>query len=312
MSLYLGHTTAELLLDALPVEEMEAADNGSLKNCVASRSAMSHLDLHLLEDLPKPYDVLVSSSSELRRWPGVRCHRCPTDLPPKSFIEIAPDVYVASPELCFVLRAQELSLAKTMMLGSRYCGTFALDTRQPSGLRQRSAISTPERLISYAGAAYRLKGSRRAKTAALHVGVGSASPMESATHLLLTLPKRLGGYAFKSPSLNYAVPLNARARRIAGKSYIVIDAFWPDFDYGLEYQGRFSHASDRDIASDIARQLAADADGITLQMVTSRQFLDPAQRRYLVQKIAAHINERIPRQKGFQTRNDALAQELFT
>jgi hypothetical protein len=312
MPLYLGHTTAELLLDALPVEEMEAADAVLLENCVASRSAMSHLDLHLLEDLPKPYDVLVSSSCELRRWSGVRCHRCPTDLPPRSFIEIAPEVFVTSPELCFVLRAQELSLAKTMMLGSRHCGTFALDARQPSGLRRRSPISTPERLITYAEATYRLRGSRRAKIAALHVGVGSASPMESATRLLLSLPRHLGGYAFKSPSLNYTVPLNARARQIAGKSYIVIDAFWPDFDYGLEYQGHFSHTSNEDIANDIARQLAADADGITLQMVTSRQFLDPAQRRYLVQKIAKHINERIPRQKGFQTRNDALAHELFT
>lgn len=312
MPLYLGHTTAELLLDALPVEELDTADTGPLQNCIASRSAMSHLDLHLLEDLPKPYDVLVSSSSELRRWPGVRCHRCPTDLPPGSFVEIAPEVFVASPELCFVLRAQDLNLAKTMLLGSRYCGTFALDEREPSGLRQRSPLCTPERLITYADACHRLRGSRQAKTAALHIAAGSASPMESATQLLLTLPKHLGGYAFKAPCLNYTVSLNGRARKIAGKDYIVIDVYWPDFDYGLEYQGRFSHSSDDDIASDIARQLAADADGIILQMVTSGQFLDPAQRQYVVQKIAGNIGEQIPRQKGFQDLNDALARELFT
>lgn len=119
MPLFLGHTTAERLLDEIPVEQMKSYYEGPVENCLASQAALSKLDLQLLEDIEKPYDVLVSSSNEMRRWSDVRCHRCPRDLPHRAFIEIADDVYVASPALCMVLRAQELSLQKTMLLGSR-------------------------------------------------------------------------------------------------------------------------------------------------------------------------------------------------
>lgn len=311
MPLYLGHTTAIQLLDALPTEQLTYASESSLRHCAASKKALSELDLSLLANARQPFDVLISSPNELRRWPKVRCHKCPSELPTHSFIEIARDVYLASPELSFVLYAQNHTLAQTIVLGSRYCGTFALDASSPTGTRERKPIATPDGLRTYARSCYRLAGGKKAQRAAELIIPGSASPMESACSLVFYLSTRLGGYGFKDPCLNYVCPLDEKEQLMTGKSFLRFDVYWPDYDFGLEYQGKQSHSESQNIADDIARQLAAEHHGKTLQMVTKQQFTNTEQRLFLAQKVAQHIGEHVPAGKTFLERNETLIKELF-
>ena len=311
MPLYLGHTTARQLIDVLPVETMHYADTTSVRNSIASKSGISQLNLHLPEGVDTPYDVLISDRNEYRGWSGVRCHKCPQELPDHSFIEISQDVFLASPKLCFVLYAQHHSLAQTIVLGSQYCGTYALDKTSTTGIRERKTLTTPEELRSYARSCVRLAGAKKAQRAAELIVTHSASPMESKAALLFCLPTRLGGFGFRKPELNYQYYLGDVARSMTGKAFLRFDIFWPDFDFGLEYQGEDAHSESQRISDDIARQLAAEYHGKVLQMITKQQLVNTEQRLFLARKVGAHIGQRIPNEESFLKRNEILVQKLF-
>ena len=68
MSLFIGHKTAELLLDSPGAASFTPADDVALEHCWASRSDLSAIDLSELMDVPTPYDVLVSRREEKRFW----------------------------------------------------------------------------------------------------------------------------------------------------------------------------------------------------------------------------------------------------
>lgn len=310
MPLYFGHRTAELLLDRL--DALPAPSIGSeFDNCCACRSDFKDFDLSVLDGIPQPYDILTSSTKDLRKWKGIRCHLCQTPLPAGSFIEISPDVFVASPPLCLILRAQELSLAQTIALGERLCGTFALDRKKRSRIRRRAPLISLEDLRSYIDRCSRVKGIARAQRAASLMLEGSASPMETISRLAFCLPKRLNGFGLPSPRMNYEMTLSQTAQELIDKSYIRIDLCWPDQGFGLEYQGKYVHGSPSAIERDVARQLAAERMGIELQMVTIEQIRNQAQRLTIAHKIASRLGITISTDQAFLTANQRLVDDLL-
>lgn len=311
MPLFLGHATAELVLDKPWVESLSPAADQMLEHCAASRIELSRLDLQPLEGIPLPYDVLVSSPQEARTWGGVRCHLCRAPLPLGSFLEISPELFVASPALTFVQRAAKLSLAQTVALGARLCGTFALDRDSGSGVRERAPLVTPDDLQLYVNHCQHVNGIKRARRTLPLILPNAASPMEAITALVYCLPPRHGGFGFPVPQLNYEQTLRPSAQRLVGKDCIRIDIYWSDHQFGLEYQGKFAHSSHTSIAADIARQLAAEQMGIELQMLTIEQIRDQGQRLAIARKIACRLGAQIPAGRTFLVANQRLVDELL-
>ena len=311
MPLFLGHRTAELLLEKPEVDSLSPSIDQGFEHCWASRSDLNHLNLSLLDDIPRPFDVLVSSPREMRRWENVSCHLCQAPLPSGAFLQLAQDVFVASPALCLIQRAQELSLARTVVLADRFCGTYALSKNRLSGIRERRPIATQEELLSFIDRCSRIKGIARAQRAATLTLEGSASPMESISRLVFCLPRRLGGYGLSLPQMNYEITLSSQARRIVGKDFIRIDLYWKEFGFGIEYQGKLSHSTLADISDDIARQLAARRMGIELQFITIGQIRDREQRMEVARLIAGRIGESISSDRAFQISNQQLVNELI-
>ncbi|MBR3234279.1 MAG: hypothetical protein IKG11_01550 [Atopobiaceae bacterium] len=311
MPIFLGHRTAELILDKHFDEPLQTVEDQSLDHCWSSQLDLSQLDLTPLTDIPLPFDVLVTNPNSLTKWSGVRCHLCSPNLPYASFLEITPDIYVSSPAFCLIQRARELTLAQTIALASRFCGNYALDKTEPSGIRQRQPLTTPEELLSYTNHCKGIKGVKRARRAASLAFPNSASPMETISMLVYCLPTRLYGLGLSTPAMNYEQTLSPKAKRLIGTDFIRIDLYWRQHRFGLEYQGRYSHTSDTDIANDIARQLAAKAMGIDLQMLTIEQLRNPYQRLAIAQTIATHTGEGLPATKHILGANQRLIEELL-
>lgn len=312
MPLFLGHSTAEFILDRPHAGRLVPALDQSLEHCWASRRDISQADLGMIADVPLPLDVLVSSNEDRRRWEGIRCHVCPPDLPATAFLEVAPDIFVSSPALCLIQRAQQLSLAQTIALGSRFCGTYALDRQRPTGIRERLPIASIEDLRTFIDRCPPTKGLKRARRASSLILQNSASPMETVTALVLCLPHRLGGLGLPLPQLNYEVTLHADARKLTAKRFIRIDLYWRDCLFGIEYQGLYAHDSAGGIAADIARQLAAEAMGIELCMVTIEQIREREQRLAVARKVATRLGVPFAPRDDLLIANQHLVDDLLT
>ena len=309
MPLYLGHTTAQRILEHPGIEKLPRSDASHLEHCLAARCDLAQLDLSPLAELPTPLDVLISSRNQARYWSGITCHRCPEHLPAGAFLELTSDLYIASPELLFVLRAQELSLPQAIDLGCWLCGTFGYNAKgKPI---ERLPLTSPDRLRTFVEHCPRMDGIQTARRALGFVIPNAASPMEAACAIPFYLPRRLGGFGLPTPELNYYIPLPPHAAAIAGKECIYIDVYWKDYRFGCEYQGEETHGLYSALRSDIARQLAAEETHIELQMMTIDQIRDQNQRLAVARKIARHLGTEIKVDDGFMKRNQAMVDMLL-
>ena len=312
MQIIFGHRTAELLLDKQYIELLTPSFDQELDLGGANKDALEIVVPDYLEDIPRPYDVLVPAWERKRVGSGIKCHLCRQDLPANSFIHLGDNVFVASPQLCFVQRATEYTLAQTVAFGARLCGAFALDKSQPSGIRQRSPLITLEDLRTYVNSCPRMHGIVRARRALELIPEGSASPMETITQMVFCFSRRLRGLGLPKPQMNYVEPISQVARGMIDKDFIRIDLYWPDAAFGLEYQGQFAHSSPTKIASDIARQLAAERMGIELQMLTIEQIRSESQRLMIARKIADHLGVPLDIDKKLLVQNQRLVDELLS
>jgi hypothetical protein len=285
------------------------SDVSRLEHCLAGKADLTQLDLSPLEQLPKPLDVLVSSRSQIRCWSGVRCHYCPEHLPAGAFIELTGDIYVASPELLYILRSRELSFPQTVDLGCWLCGTFCYSDKDKP--LERPQITTPDRLRTFVERCSNMAGVKNARRAVDWVISKAASPMEAACAIPFYLPRRLGGFGFPVPELNYRIDLSPAEAAIAGKQLIYIDVYWRDVGFGFEYQGEEVHGTYAALRSDIARQLAAEEHHINLQMMTIDQLREESQRLAVARKVARYFGVDLDLNDAFVRRNQAMVDRLL-
>ncbi len=309
MPLYLGHSTAQRILERPEIVGLPRSDVSRLEHCFSGKTDLAQLDLSPLKDVSEPFDVLVNSPKQVRRLPNYRYHQCPEHLPAGAFIELANDIYVASPELLFVLRSRELSFPQAVDLGCRLCGTFCYE--ENGNILKRQRITTPERLQTFVECCGHIAGIKRARRAVNWVIPNAASPMEPSCAIPFYLSRRLGGFGFPIPELNYQINLSPAEAAIAGKKKIFIDVYWRDFGFGFEYQGKNTHGTYDALRSDIARQLAAEEHHIDLQMMTIDQLSEESQRLAVARKMARYFGVSLDLNNDFVRRNQAMVDQLL-
>jgi len=312
MQIFFGHKTAEHVLNQTQVEILEPSFDKELELCGLTKAGLESVASKYLTGVPRPYDVLVPRARDFRQVEGTKCHLCKQDLPAKSFMRLGDNVYIASPALCFVQRAAEYTLAQTVALGSRLCGTFALDDSSPSGIRQRDPLITLEDLCTYVGNCPSIPGIVRARRAVSLIHEGSASPMETVAQMTFCYPRRLRGLGLPRPHMNYKKTVSQMASGFIDSEFIRIDIYWPDAAFGLEYQGEYAHSSVEKIASDISRQLAAERMGIELQMLTIEQLRNEKQKLMIANKIANRLGVTLDADEKLLEGNKELVNELTT
>jgi hypothetical protein len=99
----------------------------------------------------------------------------------------------------------------------------------------------------------------------------SASPMETALALMLTLPCEYGGYGLPRPELNASLPVGAYADLWDGGPLITPDLLWRDTRLVVEYDSDEEHASrgGRKAGDDAVRANVLVAMGYRVLRVTT-------------------------------------------
>lgn len=189
------------------------------------------------------------------------------------------------------------------MLGFELCGTYSLSRKNSHGFTARAPLTTPSSLLAHLETKEGQYGIKQARRALSYVMPNSASPRETATAMLLCLPYALGGYRLENPSLNYQIPLDKQARKIANKRFYVCDLYWPEAKLDVEYESDCFHTGSERIASDSKRRNALSFKGITVVSITRKQMNNYVEFDKVAHIIAHHIGKRIrPRSASFDTR----------
>ena len=245
--------------------------------------------------LTKPLHILVGSKNARKAARDLRCHIASGRFPNGSFIPVAPGFQVASPELCFMQEANELSLPELIVLGFEFCGRYRLDkiAEPDRGFRDDDPLTSVAALGAFITKATGLKGRTNALKALPFIADNAASPMETVLTMLLTLPYRLGGYGFDLPKLNYPLEIDTKAARASGKRRFCCDLYWPDSQVDLEYDSDSYHQTSKQHEKDAVRRTVLSSGGIEVITVSRAQIMQTLAMHAVAETLSKKLKRRL-------------------
>lgn len=292
--------------------------------------------------------ALSTSQASRRRLRGIVSHSCSRDLPSGACLRHPSGVCVCSPEFTFVQMANILSVEQLVYFGMMLCGIYARDVtavetvdsadvlarpRPLRHLRNREPLTTIDGLESFLNAAGPIDGTKRARRAIGFIMERSRSPMESVASLVLSLPHRLGGYAFAQPHLNFPVYIDAVVSPIGslqrssvrsaylgpyrydefGRPYLLCDMVWPDASTVVEYLGGPDHTGQQNVHKDSVRSNILGACGVNVLTLTKETLFNHVRLNDFVDQLSRHIGS-YPRVRidDFERRTYELLRGLTT
>ena len=191
--------------------------------------------------------------------------------PSGSFFELDEGIMVTCPELTFLQMARLLSEELLILYGHELCGYFAHGMGE-HGFCNCPALTSVSRIEAYLNRLEELRsdrgegmpwGLRRARKALAHMRDGAASPEEAVLSMILTMPRRMGGYGLPSAVLNASVRLGAEAAELFGIEEFVCDLSWEGRGLVAEFQGS-QHKLRSRRSYDLRKGNVLGADGWTV------------------------------------------------
>lgn len=223
--------------------------------------------------LDGPLDIVVGKPEARRASLGARCHAWRGPIPDGLICCPEPGVYVVAPEIALLQVIAELGLYRALALAMELCGTYSLDSVRGCEF-DVLPITNSARIGHLVEIAGRVRGLDVARQIARHCLDGSASPRETALAVMLSLPRRLGGWGCPKPQLNAEIRLSESAAIQCGRSYLVADLFYRKAKLDIEYQGKEWHTADEGRSRDEARQNALMQMGYSCVFVAAGQLAD--------------------------------------
>ena len=233
-------------------------------------------DLH--DSLGLSYPIYFSAKDPNAKRNDQRCV-CRTRMlpfPPDSFVCLSyaeHDIYLATPELCFLQAAHILDFRDLLKFGYELCSNYFV-TPANQLINQRTALTSTVQLKDFLNNAAGFYGIKKARTALRYIIDNSNSPMESILAILLFLPEHLGGFHTLKPSLNSFVSLTPEAEKLLGFSTIRPDLIWPSKKVAVEYNSDDYHSSSSARYNDSNRSAALTLSGYKVISFTTNDMKD--------------------------------------
>ena len=129
------------------------------------------------------------------------------------------------------------------LVACEFAGTYRLAAGDHDTTYRLAPFMTLQDARTFANQVPRLYGGKRVHTALDLAFERSASPMETALALMLTLPVDFGGYGLPRPTLNEPLPTGELSALWDGGDTITPDLLWKDARVVIEYESDEFHAS---------------------------------------------------------------------
>lgn len=224
------------------------------------------------------------------------------------------------PEYLFLQMAETMNFLDLLLLGFELCGTYF--SGQGIDAFANTSIASPRhkpftrankiaRFLD-SDVASQTKGIAQATQASKFLLDNSDSPRESALALMLTLPRRLGGYALPRPLLNQRINIPRSSSQLIRNDHFRCDLLWPKEGLAIEYDSDLHHVGAQKIAKDASRRDALALLGIQAITVTNKQFASMNEMDKVAHAVAKTlgIRQRNEKRYNYQTRKIQLLQQL--
>lgn len=157
------------------------------------------------------------------------------------------------------------------MLAMEFCGTYRLGVAGGQTRYNVGPLTSVDAIRGFADGLPRRFGVRRIEKVTGFTLEHSASPMETALALMLTMPVKYGGYGLPQPLLNSEIDVSSSLLAPSGRDTIAPDILWKDQHVALEYDSGEFHEKigPRQLEVDAVRSNALTALGFKVFRVTA-------------------------------------------
>ena len=260
-----------------------------------------------------PIDVFVAKGRPRIHAERKASHVVPESLPPRCLVQVAPHVFVVSPEAALSHACAMAPRAEAVRLLGEFCGRYATDPGQEGGFLGCDPLTGVDELAAFCACASGFRGARRMARHLPFVCDRCASPMETAMVAALCLPPRDGGYGLPMPQANLPILPSDSALPLMDRRYYVGDAVWPEHMLVAEFDSKAVHARQSAVAHDNVRRTALEAMGYHVVNVTLPTLTTPD----LLDKVATDLAKRLGRRlrperldAAWRERQAAMLREL--
>lgn len=259
-----------------------------LDDAINSVKAIRELDetaQRWLGHVSEPIHALVPDRTKGTSTKHLVTHVQGSTAPHGAMLNIGHGICICAPHFLFMQMATQLDLIDTVRLGMELCGAYSQWRLEPNVMGDPYYGERPEnkactfdlpaamRLQRTRTFVTRQKGQRGAvgaRAALRFVLERSASPMETATYLLLCLPKRLGGYGLPKPILNPKLIIS----NPDGTKERYPDLFWLGANIDVEYNSDESHSGEWARYRDSKREVELTVANIKVLPLTRQQLVN--------------------------------------
>lgn len=271
MSICLCMDTGERVLNLIALRRLEILGRGGLaelEDC-GTNARETRAVMALLGIVNQTVHLLVRDAGRRSRRTGTVSHVWNGPVPTDSLIQVAPGVFVASPEFNALLMMRGRRIMHRPQILMSYCGLFSVDESSEDGFVKRVPLTTTRRLREFA-LGMRGEPCAEAMLEALELTLDRArSPMEVRLALIMVAPRFQGGFGLVQPELNAELMLNEEGKSIWDFDSIEGDIVWRRWRLILEYNGKLRHEGR--YAEDLTRANALRASGYEVMLVSSQQ-----------------------------------------
>ena len=278
-----------------PAISINRYNTGSLLRVTLPDSYEFRLDRKAADQLASvlglSFPIAVMSPTDQIKYKNktVQTVQRPNALPANSFIDLTDylsqsiadntEVYIASPELCFLQAAQVMDFHQLVIFGTDLCGIYLNDPDAEYQQRSREPITSVQKIKRFLANASNSYGHRNALRAVNYILDRSNSKMETMLAVLARLPFYRGGYALVPPELNKMLTLSEEALRMMHGKPCFGDMVWELIRLVVEYDSDISHLTSEQHRKDKRRTSAMGLSGyktisITKSDVSSLSNLD--------------------------------------
>lgn len=279
---YLRSTNGEEGLVGTPMRKRVLTD---AVNTVRAMNELDETAQRWIEHAGSPVHAFVASRSKGTSTKSLVTHVHADAMPYGALLDLGHGICTCAPHFLFMQMTAQLDLVESICLAMELAGSYSkwnLDssaTRDPyhlAGDKNKNCtfdVPAAMRLQHARSFVTRQQGQRGAvgARAALRWALErSASPMETATYLLLCLPKRLGGYGLPKPILNPKLIIS----NPDGVKERYPDLFWLGANIDVEYNSDASHSGEWSRYRDSKREVELTVANIKVLPLTRQQLMN--------------------------------------
>ena len=218
-----------------------------------------------------PLDVVVESKK--MRHNCKRLHDCVWNGPlTGQLTKIGHSARVCSPAATIVQLATLMDEVDLAAIAYELCGSYGMPSTAGYEVVQNLApLTSVAELAAYADSARALgvRGAARARAALDLVAGGSNSPRETDVAILLSLPRRKGGYDLRNFEMNSEVKVPKSHQRALRQGAIRPDFLWAERKVAMEYDSNEHHLTPQDKERDEARRRVLESMGYRVFVMTN-------------------------------------------